>query len=87
MESVRRVYVGGKNARIELTVSLPSRFDSVWPYCFLGATLNALFGTILSEGFGLPILPMFQVELISLTGSLLELMFVVVGVLSLCVTE
>ncbi len=84
---MHRAYVGGRKPRIELTFCLPYWFSSVWPYCFLGASLNALFGMILSEGFGLPILPAFQVELIAWTGSLLELILGAVGVLSLCVAE
>lgn len=79
--------MGGKHARIELTLCLPYWWSSVWPYCLFGASLNALFGTILSVGFGLAVLSAFQVELISLTGSLIQFIFVAVGVLSLCVAE
>ena len=68
--------------RLELTFCLPCWFGSVWPFSLLAASVN----TLLSQGLG-PVLPMSQVNLIAQIGSVLELPFEAVGVLSLLISQ
>lgn len=74
--------MGGKNARIELTFSLPLWFGSLWPYSLLGVSLDAMVATLLREGFG-PLLSSFQVEAVSTLGIVVILAFGAIGVSSL----
>jgi len=68
--------------RIELTLTLPYWFGSIWPWSFLIVSVTALVAIMLRDGLASLLSPV-EVQVISLSNIIVVLLATTVGVLSL----
>jgi hypothetical protein len=67
VQDMRRVYVGEKNARIEVTLSFPYWFSWVWAVCLLVILTTAILATLIRDGY-FPFLSALELEAIGFSG-------------------